>query len=52
MIPLDASLVKGSHGRIPESQDEWPVVISPDSLNGISKSTDLYGVIRKVVVEG
>ena len=52
VIPLDASLVKGSHGRIPESQDEWPVVISPDSLNGISKSTDLYGVIRKVVVEG
>ena len=52
VIPLDASLVKGSHGRIPESQDEWPVVISPDSLNGISEFTDLYGVIRKVVVEG
>jgi predicted AlkP superfamily pyrophosphatase or phosphodiesterase len=49
VIALDASLVKGSHGRIPESQDEWPVIISPDSLDGVSESTDLYGVIRKAV---
>ncbi|MGK0240986.1 MAG: putative AlkP superfamily pyrophosphatase or phosphodiesterase [Candidatus Pelagisphaera sp.] len=50
VIPLDASLVKGSHGRTPESEDEWPVVISPDSLDGVSDSTDLYGVIRKAVI--
>jgi|TARA_B110000037_G_scaffold39160_1_gene48329 predicted AlkP superfamily pyrophosphatase or phosphodiesterase len=49
VIALDASLVKGSHGRIPQSQDEWPVIISPDSLDGVSESTDLYGVIRKAV---
>ena len=42
--------MKGSHGRIPESEDEWPVVISPDSLDGVSESTDLYGVIRKAVI--
>ena len=50
VIPLDASLVKGSHGRIPEDRGEWPVLISPDSIEGIANSTDLYGVIRKSVI--
>jgi predicted AlkP superfamily pyrophosphatase or phosphodiesterase len=27
VIPLDASLVKGSHGRIPEDREDWPVLI-------------------------
>jgi hypothetical protein len=27
VIPLDASLVKGSHGRIPEERSDWPVLI-------------------------
>ncbi len=27
VIPLDASLVRGSHGRIPEDKDDWPVMI-------------------------
>ena len=28
VIPLDASLVRGSHGRIPESSDDFPIFIS------------------------
>lgn len=28
IIPLDASLIKGSHGRIPEDKSDWPVFIS------------------------
>ncbi|MCW5555497.1 MAG: alkaline phosphatase family protein [Verrucomicrobiae bacterium] len=28
LIPLDASLVRGSHGRRPEDQRDWPVLIS------------------------
>jgi len=28
VIPIDASLVKGSHGRIPEDRLDWPVYIS------------------------
>jgi predicted AlkP superfamily pyrophosphatase or phosphodiesterase len=28
VIPLDATLVRGSHGRIPESEQEWPLLIS------------------------
>ncbi len=27
VIPLDASLVKGSHGRLPEDPQDWPVLI-------------------------
>jgi predicted AlkP superfamily pyrophosphatase or phosphodiesterase len=27
LIPLDASLVKGSHGTCPRNPDEWPVLI-------------------------
>lgn len=27
VIPLDATLVKGSHGRIPEDLEDWPVLI-------------------------
>ena len=27
VIPLDASLVRGSHGRVPDDRDDWPVLI-------------------------
>lgn len=27
LIPLDASLVRGSHGRVPEDKLDWPVLI-------------------------
>jgi predicted AlkP superfamily pyrophosphatase or phosphodiesterase len=30
VIPLDASLVRGSHGRIPDSLDDGPVLISSE----------------------
>lgn len=38
VIPLDATLVKGSHGRIPEDTEDWPVLIGdlphlPRSVN-------------------
>lgn len=38
MIPLDASLVKGSHGCIPEDRKDYPVLIGdfPDSERGDS----------------
>lgn len=28
VIPLDATLVKGSHGSIPSSEEDWPVLIT------------------------
>jgi predicted AlkP superfamily pyrophosphatase or phosphodiesterase len=27
VIPLDATLVKGSHGRVPEDSQDWPILI-------------------------
>jgi hypothetical protein len=27
VIPLDATLVKGSHGRVPEDKLDWPVLM-------------------------
>lgn len=32
IIPLDAKLIKGSHGRIPELKGDWPVFISKNKL--------------------
>jgi len=50
VIPLDASLVKGSHGRIPEDEGEWPVFIGPDSIGELVESTEAYAGIRKAVM--
>ncbi len=54
VVPLDASLVKGSHGRIPEDQQDWPLLIGDfPSLAGAEKisATDvyhlLYGALKK-----
>ena len=50
VIPLDASLVKGSHGRIPENHDEWPIFVGPESEVSVSESTDVYHGIRDAVM--
>jgi predicted AlkP superfamily pyrophosphatase or phosphodiesterase len=50
LIPLNASLVKGSHGRIPEDPADGPVFLtrSNDLLaNEPLKSTDVYSLILK-----
>ncbi|MBN8247731.1 MAG: alkaline phosphatase family protein [Verrucomicrobia bacterium] len=50
VIPLDASLVKGSHGTRPAHSDDWPILISPGSLpRPILSSTDVYGILRDAV---
>jgi hypothetical protein len=53
VIPLDASLVKGSHGRIPENVDEHPVLITPKSTNfesaGPLRSESIYKIIRQAL---
>ena len=50
VIPLDASLVKGSHGRIPESPEEWPIFVGPESEVSVKVSTDVYHGIRDAVI--
>ena len=53
LIPLDADLVKGSHGACPEGEEHWPVVVTqqheylPDNQ---IKSTDVYDIIKAQVL--
>jgi predicted AlkP superfamily pyrophosphatase or phosphodiesterase len=49
VIPLDATLVKGSHGRRPERVADWPVLLvnRPGALPpGPIESTAVYAVLR------
>lgn len=52
IIPLNAKLVKGSHGRIPEDTEDYPIFIT-NNKNAISekiiKPTDVYHVLAKHV---
>ncbi len=51
VIPLDATLVKGSHGCRPANPSDWPLVISSGKLpDGPLESTAIYEVIRKAVL--
>lgn len=49
IIPLDATLVKGSHGRIPEDPKDHPILISnkkTSGLKGVLLATEVYGVME------
>ena len=49
VIPLDASLVKGSHGCRPSDPLDWPILISKYAHLAPKKaldSTDVYSVLR------
>lgn len=48
VIPLDANLVKGSHGRRPADKCDWPVIIDqqPQILNAKEmESADVYKIL-------
>ena len=52
VVPLDATLVKGSHGCRPRSKKEWPVLIAPSELVPAElESPDVYHVIRRAVLK-
>jgi hypothetical protein len=49
VVPLDASLVKGSHGAKPSDPREWPVFIGEraDSVPaGPIKSTKVFDLLK------
>jgi len=50
VIPLDATLVKGSHGRRPADKKDWPVFITsqPEFLNAKEmESTDVFQILLR-----
>jgi predicted AlkP superfamily pyrophosphatase or phosphodiesterase len=51
VISLDATLVKGSHGRRPADKKDWPVLITQtkNSLGAAQvESTDVFGILRNL----
>jgi predicted AlkP superfamily pyrophosphatase or phosphodiesterase len=54
VIPLDPTLVKGSHGRVPERAEDRPVWIG-DRVAGRSlgevAATDVYGLLRTLCLD-
>jgi predicted AlkP superfamily pyrophosphatase or phosphodiesterase len=50
VIPLDASLVKGSHGRRPADKRDWPIIITekPGLLGAKQiESTDVFQILLR-----
>jgi hypothetical protein len=53
VIPLDASLIKGSHGSLATEPDYYPVLISANAPDTESISaTDVYDVIWDSLTQG
>jgi len=51
VIPLDAKLVRGSHGRIPEQAKDRPVLIVEDEIEGIARelpATAVFEIIKRL----
>lgn len=49
VIPLDAGLVRGSHGRIPDDEADWPVLILPTEIEGQTGSLDSSEVYSTLI---
>jgi predicted AlkP superfamily pyrophosphatase or phosphodiesterase len=53
VIPLDASLVKGSHGAKPANVQEWPIIITDRSSatsSATCQATDVFKILRDAVL--
>lgn len=51
VIPLDATLVKGAHGRIPESDLDKPLFVADSAVNSAAniQPTEVFDLIIKAV---
>jgi hypothetical protein len=53
VIPLDASLVKGSHGIRPTSRQDWPLLIAEQAGvigEALLKPTQVFEIIKRCVL--
>lgn len=46
IIPIDASLIKGSHGRIPEDTEDYPILISNATIGQNEDTINATGVYQ------
>lgn len=51
VIPLDPSLVKGSHGTCPEDSSEWPVLIGTGSTKEPITAVDVHDRLLSACLE-
>src|SRR5690606_2972637 len=51
VTPLDATLVKGSHGRISENDDQWPIFVGEQLEQGKEtiEAVDVFSYILKTL---
>lgn len=51
VTPLDATLVKGSHGRISENDDQWPIFVGEQLEQGTEtiEAVDVFSYILKTL---
>lgn len=49
VIPLDATLIRGSHGRMAEDIKDHPVLISTQPFKERMQATDVYDLIWKAI---
>lgn len=52
VIPLDATLVKGSHGRRPENKKDWPVIITDQTAllaRQQIESTEVFEILKSAL---
>ena len=49
LIPLDASLVKGTHGAIPKDKSDWPMLIGsiPEAPSEWVSSTEVRSLLLR-----
>ena len=45
IIPTDASLIKGSHGRIPQHKKDFPVLVAKGLKKNQYKATEVFDVL-------
>ena len=49
IIPLDATLIKGSHGTLDIDKEYYPVLISNQATSDEILATDVYSIIWKSI---
>lgn len=53
VVPLDASLVRGSHGRVPEDAADHPVIVLPEAVPDLPKAidaTEVHSLLLKTIL--
>ncbi|MGB7394983.1 MAG: nucleotide pyrophosphatase/phosphodiesterase family protein [Pricia sp.] len=54
IIPLNATLIKGSHGRVPENKADFPILISNNTIADFKDeidATEVFGVMENHIMK-